>query len=69
MKSSELKTEYVRMVNDHHREMLLLNKRNELAETYSEGVERRSLHMETAWFLLAVALVILCASLLFGGVV
>lgn len=67
IKSTGLKTEYVRMVNEHHREMLLLAKRNEIAEQYSKGIERKALHFETAWLLLTVALVLLCASLLFGG--
>ncbi len=67
IEKSQLKTEYVRMTNEHHREMELLRKRNELAEQYSKGIERKALRFETAWLLLTVALALLCASLLFGG--
>ena len=68
IEKSQLKTEYVRIVNEHHREMELLRKRNELAKQYSKGIERKALHFETAWLLLCMALCLICASLLFGGV-
>ena len=64
---TELKLEYIRMVNDHHREMELLRKRNELAHQYSERIYKASMRYELIWMFLCLALCFLIGGMVFRG--
>ena len=63
----KLKTEFCKMTIEKHMANRELAKRNERAIEYSEDVEDRCYYKATALYLIAVALLLLTASIAFGG--